>query len=51
MEVTGVNGDGSPVTFLQPTGLEGSRRVARAGPYIIPVRDSIQAGAECGLEV
>jgi mono-ADP-ribosyltransferase sirtuin 6 len=51
VEITGVDSDGTPVTFLQSVRLEGSRRVARAEPYIIHVRDSIQPGADLRFEL
>lgn len=51
VEVTGADSDGALVTFLQPVRLEGSRRVARAEPYIIHIGDSIQPGADLRFEL
>lgn len=48
---TGVDSDGTPVTFLQSVKLEGSRRVARSEPFIINVRESLQPGAQLNLEL
>ncbi|GAD92795.1 hypothetical protein NECHADRAFT_106479 [Paecilomyces variotii No. 5] len=48
---TGVDSDGTPVTFLQSVRLEGSRRIARSEPYIIHVRESLQPGTELKLEL
>lgn len=45
VEVTGVDSDGTPVTFLRSVKLEGSRRVARSEPYIIHVRDEVKPSA------
>jgi mono-ADP-ribosyltransferase sirtuin 6 len=42
--VTGVDSDGTPVTFLKSVRLEGSRRVARSEPYVIHMRESLQLG-------
>ncbi len=50
VEVTDVDSDGTPVTFLQPVRLEAGRRVARAEPYIIHVRDAIHPGADLRFE-
>ncbi|CEJ60029.1 hypothetical protein PMG11_08623 [Penicillium brasilianum] len=51
VEVTGVDSDGTPVTFLQSVRLEGSRRVARTEPYIIHVRDAVQPGSELRFDL
>lgn len=51
VEVTGVDSDGTPATFLQSVRLEGSRRVARAGPYIIHIRDEVQPGADLTFDL
>lgn len=51
VEVTGVDSDGTPVTFLQSVRLEGSRRVARAEPYIIHVRDAVKPGAKLTFDL
>ncbi|KAJ5770142.1 DHS-like NAD/FAD-binding domain-containing protein [Penicillium nucicola] len=49
--VTGVDSDGTPVTFLQSVRLEGSRRVARAEPFTIHMRESLQIGVQLKLEL
>jgi mono-ADP-ribosyltransferase sirtuin 6 len=51
VEVTGVDSDGNPFTFLQSVRLEGSRRIARAEPYIIHVRDAVKRGAELTFDL
>lgn len=51
VEVIGIDSDGTPVTFLQSVRLEGSRRVARAEPYIIHVRDAVKPGAELTFDL
>ncbi|KAJ5907082.1 uncharacterized protein N7473_003998 [Penicillium subrubescens] len=51
VEVTGVDSDVTPVTFLQSVRLEGSRRIARAEPYIIHVRDAVKTGAEMKFDL
>ncbi|OOQ89082.1 silent information regulator family protein [Penicillium brasilianum] len=51
VEVTGVDSDGTPVTFLRSVRLEGSRRVARTEPYIIHVRDAVQPGSELRFDL
>jgi mono-ADP-ribosyltransferase sirtuin 6 len=48
---TGVDGDGTPHNFLKSVRLEGSRRVARAEPFTIHVRDVLQPGAQLKLEL
>ncbi|KAJ5604205.1 hypothetical protein N7537_007161 [Penicillium hordei] len=49
--VTGVDSDGTPVTFLQSVRLEGSRRVVRTEPYVIHVRESLRPGAQLKLDL
>ncbi|KAJ5200720.1 hypothetical protein N7491_008474 [Penicillium cf. griseofulvum] len=49
--VTGIDSDGTPVTFLQSVRLEGGRRVAREEPYVIHLRESLQPGAQLKLEL
>lgn len=46
---TGVDSDGTPVSFLQSVKLEGSRRIARAEPFVIHVRDTLQPGMQLKL--
>jgi mono-ADP-ribosyltransferase sirtuin 6 len=48
---TGVDCDGTPHNFLKSVRLEGSRRVARAEPFTIHVRDVLQPGAQLKLEL
>ncbi|CAI7673870.1 unnamed protein product [Penicillium pancosmium] len=48
---TGVDTDGTPMSFLQSVRLEGSRRVARAEPFIILVRESLQPGSDLKLDL
>jgi mono-ADP-ribosyltransferase sirtuin 6 len=49
--VTGVDSDGTPMTFLQSVRLEGTRRVARVEPFIIHVREGLELGAELKLDL
>lgn len=49
--VTGVDSDGTPVTFLESVKLEGSRRIARSEPFIIQVRESLQPSAQLKFEL
>lgn len=49
--LTGVESDGTPMTFLQSVRLEGTRRVVRAEPFTIQVRDVLEPGAELKLEL
>ena len=46
---TGVDTDGTPQTFLQSVRLEGTRRIVRAEPFVINVRDSLQPGMQVNL--
>lgn len=48
---TGVDTDGTPMTFLQSVRLEGSRRVARAEPFVILVRESLRPGSPLKLDL
>lgn len=48
---TGVDTDGTPMTFLQSARLEGSRRVARAEPFIILVRELLRPGSQLKLDL
>ncbi|KAJ5404484.1 hypothetical protein N7509_004355 [Penicillium cosmopolitanum] len=48
---TGVDTDGTPMSFLQSVRLEGSRRVARAEPFVILVRESLQPGSQLKLDL
>lgn len=48
---TGVDHDGTPVSFLQSVRLEGSRRVVRAGPFVINMREELKHGAQLTLEL
>lgn len=41
---TGVDSDGTPVSFLQSVKLEGSRRGASSEPFILQIRESLQPG-------
>lgn len=49
--VIGVDTDGTPMSFLQSVRLEGSRRVARAEPFIVLVRESLQPGSHLRLDL
>lgn len=49
--LTGVESDGTPMTFLQSVRLEGTRRVVRAEPFTIQVRDALEPGAELKFEL
>ncbi|KAJ5329640.1 hypothetical protein N7452_010030 [Penicillium brevicompactum] len=51
MTLTGVESDGTPMTFLQSVRLEGTRRVVRAEPFTIQVRDALEPGAELKFEL
>lgn len=48
---TGIDTDGTPVTFLQSLRLEGSRRAVRAEPFVINVRETYERGAEMKFEL
>lgn len=48
---TGVDTDGTPMTFLQSVRLEGCRRVARAEPFIILLRELLQSGSKLKLDL
>lgn len=49
--LTGVESDGTPMTFLQSVRLEGTRRSVRAEPFTIHVREALEPGAELKLEL
>ena len=51
LRVYGVDIDGTPVSFLRSVKLEHSRRVARAEPFIISIRDSLEYGQQLKLEL
>ncbi|CAG8242178.1 unnamed protein product [Penicillium olsonii] len=51
LTATGVDTDGNPMTYLQPVRLEGSRRIARAEPFVIQVRESLQPGSRLKLDL
>ena len=42
--VTWVDSDGTPMTFLQLVRLEGTRRITRAEPFTIHVRELLEFG-------
>jgi mono-ADP-ribosyltransferase sirtuin 6 len=48
---TGVDTDGTPMTFLQSVRLEGSRRIVRAEPFIILVRETLQPVSPLKLDL
>lgn len=48
---TGVDTDGTPVTFLKSVRLEGSRRAAREEPFAINVRECFEPGTSLNLEL
>jgi mono-ADP-ribosyltransferase sirtuin 6 len=47
----GIDYDGTPVSFLQSVRLEGSRRVVRAEPFLINMREDLQHGAQLKFEL
>ncbi|TVY82120.1 NAD-dependent protein deacetylase SRT1 [Lachnellula suecica] len=49
--VSGVDVDGTSVTFLRSVKLEGSRRAARSEPFVINFRDDLESGAQLKLEL
>lgn len=49
--VTRVNSDRTPITFLQSVRLEGTRRITRAEPFTIHVRELLEFGTELKLEL
>jgi mono-ADP-ribosyltransferase sirtuin 6 len=51
LTATGVDSDGTPVSFLQTVKLEGSRRIARAEPFSFNIRESFEPGALLKLEL
>ncbi|CAG8114368.1 unnamed protein product [Penicillium olsonii] len=51
LTATGVDTDGTPMTYLQSVRLEGSRRIARAEPFVIQVRESLQPGSRLKLDL
>ncbi|KAF5547059.1 hypothetical protein FPHYL_10351 [Fusarium phyllophilum] len=44
--LTGVDDDGTPVTYLQSVKLEDSRRIVRSEPFSFVFRDGLSTGAE-----
>jgi mono-ADP-ribosyltransferase sirtuin 6 len=44
--LTGVDNDGTPVTYLKSVKLENSRRVIRAEPFSFTFRETLEIGAE-----
>ncbi|KAK8087904.1 hypothetical protein PG997_002865 [Apiospora hydei] len=46
VKVEGVDVDGTPATFLQSVKLENNRRVVRAEPFTINLRDELEIGAQ-----
>ncbi|KAL7628021.1 hypothetical protein AAE478_002217 [Parahypoxylon ruwenzoriense] len=51
LRVSGVDVDGTPVTFLRSVKLEYNRRVARSEPFIIHFRGDIEPGTQLRLEL
>ncbi|KAK7941300.1 uncharacterized protein PG986_013687 [Apiospora aurea] len=49
VKVEGVDVDGTPATFLQSVKLENNRRVVRAEPFTINLRDELEIGAQLTL--
>ncbi|KAK8055590.1 NAD-dependent deacetylase sirtuin-7 [Apiospora rasikravindrae] len=49
VKVEGVDVDGTPATFLQSVKLENNRRVVRAEPFTINLRDELEIGAQLSL--
>ncbi|KAK7968988.1 hypothetical protein PG988_008061 [Apiospora saccharicola] len=49
VKIEGVDVDGTPVTFLQPVKLENNRRVVRAEPFTINLRDELEIGTRLKL--
>ncbi|KAI0598443.1 NAD-dependent deacetylase sirtuin-7 [Biscogniauxia sp. FL1348] len=46
LTVTGVDVDGTPVTFLQSVKLENNRRLVRSEPFVINYRGALEPGTE-----
>jgi hypothetical protein len=51
VKVTGVDVDGTPVTFLRSIKLENTRRVIRSEPFVISIRDRLDCGSQLRLEL
>lgn len=51
LKVSGVDVDGTPVSFLRSVKLAHNRRVARSEPFIINIRDSLEVGSVLNLEL
>ncbi|CRG88369.1 NAD-dependent histone deacetylase SIR2 [Talaromyces islandicus] len=51
LTATGVDSDDTPVSFLQTVKLEGTRRIARAEPFSLNIRESFEQGAPLKLEL
>lgn len=49
VRIEGVDVDGTPATFLQSVKLENSRRVVRAEPFAINLRDELEIGTRLKL--
>lgn len=49
--LSGVDVDGTPVTFLKSVRLEGNRRVARSEPFAFNMRDRVETGMQFRLEL
>ncbi|KAK8083786.1 NAD-dependent deacetylase sirtuin-7 [Apiospora saccharicola] len=49
VKIEGVDVDGTPVTFLQSVKLENNRRVVRAEPFTINLRDELEIGTRLKL--
>lgn len=51
LKVTGVDVDGTPITFLQSVKLEYNRRVVRSEPFTINLRSDLDPGTELKLQL
>jgi len=51
IKVYGIDVDGTPVSFLRSVKLEGERRAIRAEPFVVTLRDDVEAGMSFKLEL
>ncbi|KAL9624125.1 MAG: hypothetical protein Q9160_001647 [Pyrenula sp. 1 TL-2023] len=51
LTVSGVDVDGTPVTFLESVRCESSRRVARSEPFVLNFRGNLDAGLQVKLDL
>ncbi|KAE9362891.1 DHS-like NAD/FAD-binding domain-containing protein [Stipitochalara longipes BDJ] len=51
LKISGVDEDGTPVTYLQSIKLEGNRRVLKSEPFIFSFRDGLETGTDLKLDL